>query len=308
MIVNVYAEKKKRGRKKKVIETPPPEIITKPEEEIYNNSIMTKREKHRMEKYGIIGYESVVDIFNNICISKNLPNLTIYGDSGSGKSYLINWLLAKLFKSHFKERVLYMSLNDERGISTIREKIKAFSNIQVKDDKDIPSFKVIVFDQAEYISLDAQNALRRIIEMSNNISRFIFLTRNTRCIIDPILSRCLQLNLNTNAQTIRIEKYNDFFPKIGKEKIKEICEMYGNFGREITLLETLTKLTEEEIEKFDIWEKIISDEDCEALFRIYNDKNACINDYVNFISEKMKDVNVNLSLKKIYMKNKLKKM
>ena len=302
MIVNVYAEKKKRGRKKKVIETPPPEINNIQEEEIYNNPIMTKREKHRMEKYGIIGYESVVDIFNNICISKNLPNLTIYGDSGSGKSYLINWLLAKLFKSHFKERVLYMSLNDERGISTIREKIKAFSNIQVKDDKDIPSFKVIVFDQAEYISLDAQNALRRIIEMSNNISRFIFLTRNTRCIIDPILSRCLQLNLNTNAQTIRIEKYNDFFPKIGKEKIKEICEMYGNFGREITLLETLAKLNDEEIEKFDIWEKIISDEDCETLFRLNNDKNATINDYVNFISEKMKDVNLNLSLKKIYIK------
>lgn len=303
MIVDIYAEKKKRGRKKKVVETV--EIIEnekKPEEDIFINSILTKREKQRMEKYGIIGYESVVDIFNNICLSKNLPNLTIFGEGGSGKSYLVNWLLAKLFKNHFKERVLYMSLNDERGISTMREKIKAFSNIQVKENPDIPSFKVIVFDQAEYISLDAQNALRRIIEVSNNISRFIFLTRNTRCIIDPILSRCLQLNLNTYAQTNRSKKYLEFFPEIGKTKIDEICEMYGNFGREIAILETLTKLTQNEIEKFEIWEKIISDEDCEYLFRLYKNRQVTLSDFVSFVSTKMRNVNINLSLKKIYCK------
>ncbi len=300
MIVDIYAEKKKRGRKKKIIEIP--QEIPKKEENIFNNSIMTTREKMRMEKYGIIGYESVVDIFMNICACKNLPNLTVYGVSGSGKTYLVNWLLAKLFKTHFKERVLFMSLNDERGISTMRDKIKAFSNIQVKESNEIPNFKVIVFDQAEYISLDAQNALRRIIELSNNISRFIFLTRNTRCIIDPILSRCLQLNLNTNAQTIRIEKYNNFFPKIGKDKIKMICDMYGNFGREITLLETLSNLNDKEIDKFDIWEKVVSDEDCEELIRIYKNRGATMNDYVNFIADRMKDVNVILSLKKIYSK------
>jgi len=302
MIVNIYAEKKKRGRKKKVVETT--EVIENipQDDSIFFNSVLTKREKMRMEKYGIICYESVVDIFNNICVSKNLPNLTIYGESGSGKSYLINWLLAKLFKNHFKERVLYMSLNDERGISTMREKIKAFSNIQVKENSEIPSFKVIVFDQAEYISLDAQNALRRIIELSNNISRFIFLTRNTRCIIDPILSRTLQLNLNTNAQIGRIDKYVRFFPKVRREKIEEICDMYCNFGREITLLETLSKLTEEEINRFELYEKVISDEDCEFLFRLYENRETVLVDFINFISDRMKNVNLQLSLKKIYGK------
>ena len=299
MIVNIYAEKKKRGRKKKITENPEP-IKPQIDENILNNSILTKREKQRMEKYGIIGYESIVDIFNNIILSKNLPNLTIYGESGSGKSYLINWLLSKLFKNHFKERVLYISLNDERGISIMREKIKAFSNIQVKENPDIPSFKVIVFDQAEYISLDAQNALRRIIELSNNISRFIFLTRNTRSIIDPILSRCLQLNLNTRTQISRIDKYCKFFPEIGKDRIEEICEIYGNFGREITTLETLTKLSTEQINDFNILEKVISDENCDELIRLFKNRDSKMADYVNFISEKMSDVNLSLSLKKIY--------
>lgn len=317
MIIDVYAEKKKRGRKKKVVEEP---VIQNKDESVKNeqniihnktldltnqehifySSVLTKRERRRMEKYGIIGYESVVDIFNNICVSKNLPNLTIYGDSGSGKSYLINWLLSKLFKNHFRERVLYISLNDERGISTMREKIKAFSNIQVKDDPEIPSFKVIVFDQAEYISLDAQNALRRIIELSNNISRFIFLTRNTRCIIDPILSRCLQLNLNTNAQVERIEKYLKFFPGIQREVIEEVCRNYSNFGREIATFEILSEMNEGDIVKYNLIEKVISDRDCDELMRLFSDNSSKLVDYVNYISEKMKNINLSLSLKKIY--------
>ncbi len=303
MIVNIYAEKKKRGRKKKVVEEETPQKISiNIDENIFNNSVLTKREKMRMEKYGIIGYESVVDIFDNICLSKNLPNLTIYGESGSGKSYLVNWLLAKLFRSYFRERVLYLSLNDERGIATMREKIKAFSNIQVKENPDIPNFKVIVFDQAEYISLDAQNALRRIIELSNNISRFIFLTRNTRCIIDPLLSRCLQLNLNTHSQTIRAEKYANFFPNIDRKLINDICSMYGNFGREITTLEILSKLTSDEVDRFGINEKIISDEECNFLFHLYENRETTMKDYVNFISEKMIGINLKLSLDKIYRK------
>lgn len=308
MIVDIYAEKKKRGRKKKVVEIPPQkEQIEKKEDiNIFNNSIFTKREKSRLEKYGIIGYESVVDIFNNICESKNLPNLTIYGESGSGKSYLVNWLLTKLFKQYFKERVLYMSLNDERGISTMREKIKAFSNIQVKENTDIPSFKVIVFDQSEYISLDAQNALRRIIELTNNITRFIFVTRNTRCIIDPILSRCLQLNLNTKAQVNRIQKYTEYFPNIKKDTIENICNIYQNFGREISMLETLNILTPVEIERFNIYEKEISDNQIDILLRLYEDKTASINDFIEFISQNMRNTNVSLSLMKIYDKLRLK--
>jgi len=195
-----------------------------------------------------------------------------------------------------------MSLNDERGISTMREKIKAFSNICVKEDDDVPSFKVIVFDQAEYISLDAQNALRRIIETSNNISRFIFITRNTRSIIDPILSRCLQLNLNTNSQVVRIQKYCDFFPRIKRDVIEGICETYGNFGREIATLEILTEMDDADVKRFDIFDRIIGEEECDIFMEIYEKNDSTMSDYVNFISRHMRNVNVILSLQKIYGK------
>jgi len=287
MIVDIYSEKGKRGRKKKVVEE---EIITE-EKIIY--SLITKKEKNRMDKYGIIGYESIVDIFNNIIKTKHIPNLTIYGKSGTGKSYLINWLLMKLFKNHIKDRVLMMSLIDERGISIMREKIKAFSNILVKEDKNLPSVKVIVFDQAEYLSLDAQNALRRIIELSNNITRFIFITRNTRAIIDPILSRCLQLNLCTIAVDNRKKDYIKFFPNLEKKEIYDVCDVYNNFGMEIAVLENMSLYGIKN-------DKILDEDKIIQLIELFLDKKTTLNYFIQFIGENMQNILINHSLQKIY--------
>jgi hypothetical protein len=288
MIVDIYSEKGKRGRKKKVVVEE--EIITE-EKIIY--SLITKKEKNRMDKYGIIGYESIVDIFNNIIKTKHIPNLTIYGKSGTGKSYLINWLLMKLFKNHVKDRVLMMSLIDERGISIMREKIKAFSNILVKEDKNLPSVKVIVFDQAEYLSLDAQNALRRIIELSNNITRFIFITRNTRAIIDPILSRCLQLNLCTIAVDNRKEDYIKFFPNLEKKEIYDVCDIYNNFGMEISVLENMNLYGIKN-------DNILDDNKIIKLIELFLDKKTTLNYFIHFIGENMQNILINHSLQKIY--------
>jgi len=295
MIIN---QEKKRGRKKKVVDPlpPPPKAPEQSSTGYYESTFLTNREKARMKKYGIIGYELIVEIFNNICVAKNIPNLLIHGESGSGKSYLTNYLLHELFKSHFKERVLYMSIHDERGISTIRDKIKAFSNIQVKEYSDVPSVKVIIFDQAEYISLDAQNALRRIIETSNNITRFIFITQNTRAIIDPLLSRCIHLNLNTSIQKGRIDRYAKLFPAIPPAKIREICETYNNFGREIYEMELLQITADYE----KLTENVISDKDCDVLIGLFQNSNSKMEDFIQFIDDHMRNVNISLSLKKIY--------
>lgn len=295
MIVDVYGEKVKRGRKKKIVEEPPvvpikDEIV----DEKYANNLITKKECQRMEKYGIIGYEPIVDIFKNIILTKNVPNLTIYGKSGTGKSYLVHWLLMKLFKNHMKERVLMMSLIDERGISTMRDKIKAFSNILVKEDPNFPSVKVIVFDQAEYLSMDAQNALRRIIELSNNITRFIFITRNTRAIIDPILSRCLQLNLCSSAVERRKEDYEKFFPNVGRKDICEICDIYNNFGMEITVLENMNMYGLEN-------NRILGEDKIKLLIDLLTDDKTTMRIFIDFIGDHIRDIFVIYSLHRVYL-------
>jgi len=294
MIVDIYGEKGKRGRKKKIVEEPPANPIKEEiEDEKYMNSLITKKERHRMEKYGIIGYEPIVDIFQNIILTKNVPNLTIYGKSGTGKSYLIHWLLMKLFKNHIKDRVLMMSLIDERGISTMREKIKAFSNILVKEDPNLPSVKVIVFDQAEYLSMDAQNALRRIIELSNNITRFIFITRNTRAIIDPILSRCLQLNLCSSAVERRKKDYEKFFPNVCQKDIYEICDIYNNFGMEIAVLENMNMYGLEN-------NRILEDDKIKLLIDLLIDSKTTMRMFIDFIGDHIRDIFVIYSLHRVY--------
>jgi hypothetical protein len=295
MIVDVYSEKGKRGRKKKIIEEPQVKLVEKQEieENKYINSLITKKEKQRMDKYGIIGYEPIVDIFQNIIITKNVPNLMIYGKSGTGKSYLVHWLLMKLFKNHIKDRVLMMSLIDERGISTMREKIKAFSNILVKDDPNLPSVKVIVFDQAEYLSMDAQNALRRIIELSNNITRFIFITRNTRAIIDPILSRCLQLNFCSSAVEKRKKDYINFFPNVEQKDICEICDIYNNFGMEIAVLENMNMYNLKN-------NRILEDDKIKLLIDLLIDSKTTMRMFIDFIGDNIRDIFVIYSLHRIY--------
>lgn len=294
MIVDVYGEKGKRGRKKKIVEEPPAVLIKEEiEDDKYLNSLITKKERLRMEKYGIIGYEPIVDIFKNIILMKNVPNLTIYGKSGTGKSYLVHWLLMKLFKNHIKDRVLMMSLIDERGISTMREKIKAFSNILVKEDPNLPSVKVIVFDQAEYLSMDAQNALRRIIELSNNITRFIFITRNTRAIIDPILSRCLQLNLCSSAVESRKVDYGKFFPNVAQKDICEICDIYNNFGMEIAVLENMNMYGLKN-------NRILEDDKIKLLIDLLMDGKTTMRMFIDFIGDNIRDIFVIYSLHRVY--------
>jgi len=295
MIVDVYSEKGKRGRKKKIVEEPQIKLVEKKEieEDKYVNNLITKKEKQRMDKYGIIGYEPIVDIFQNIITTKNVPNLMIYGKSGTGKSYLVHWLLMKLFKNHIKDRVLMMSLIDERGISTMREKIKAFSNILVKEDPNLPSVKVIVFDQAEYLSMDAQNALRRIIELSNNITRFIFITRNTRAIIDPILSRCLQLNFCSSAVEKRKKDYINFFPNVAQKDIYEICDIYNNFGMEIAVLENMNMYNLEN-------NRILEDDKIKLLIDLLLDSKTTMRMFIDFIGDNIRDIFVIYSLHKVY--------
>jgi hypothetical protein len=294
MIVDVYGEKGKRGRKKKIVEDPPVNPIKEEiEDEKYLNSLITKKERQRMDKYGIIGNEPIVDIFQNIILTKNVPNLTINGKSGTGKSYLVHWLLMKLFKNHIKDRVLMMSIIDERGISTMREKIKAFSNILVKEDPNLPSVKVIVFDQAEYLSMDAQNSLRRIIELSNNITRFIFITRNTRAIIDPILSRCLQLNLCSSAVEKRKNDYEKFFPNIGQKDIFEICDIYNNLGMEITVLENMNMYGLEN-------NRILDENKIKLLIDLLFDRKTTMRMFIDFIGDHIRDIFVIYSLHKVY--------
>lgn len=205
----------------------------------------------------ILGYKLVKEILDEIVKKKELPNLIINGKSGMGKNLLVDYLLDNLYEEKKKERVLNLNICDERGISVIREKIKCFANMQVYEEGNKPSYKVIVFDNAEYISSDAQNALRRIIEMTNNLTRFIFITNNSKCLIDPIISRCLFLNLNFEETEEKLRFYKGEYKLVKQDIIKYVIETSkNNFDLEKNVLRELNN-SEDERNKFKRMEKTV---------------------------------------------------
>lgn len=127
--------------------------------------------------------------------------MLFYGPPGTGKTSTILALAKSLFgPSLFRSRILELNASDERGINIVREKIKDFARIQLstppahdseyRSKYPCPPFKIIILDEADSMTQDAQSALRRTMERYSRITRFCLVCNYVTRIIDPLASRC----------------------------------------------------------------------------------------------------------------------
>lgn len=142
----------------------------------------------------VTGNREVLECLKSLDIS-DLPNMLFYGPPGTGKTTAIRALLKDLPK----QNVMELNASDHRGIDTVREKIKEFASIRL----DGP--KVVILDEADSMSRDAQGALRRVIEDFRS-TRFCFICNYYKKIIDPIVSRCTKFRFSPVNEVQRIRE------------------------------------------------------------------------------------------------------
>ncbi|EDO19637.1 hypothetical protein Kpol_1018p177 [Vanderwaltozyma polyspora DSM 70294] len=212
-------------------------------------------EKYRPKKLDdVAAQEHAVTVLKRTLGSANLPHMLFYGPPGTGKTSTILALTKELFGPNLiKSRVLELNASDERGISIVREKVKNFARLTVskpsKEDLEkypCPPYKIIILDEADSMTADAQSALRRTMETYSNITRFCLICNYVTRIIDPLASRCSKFRFKALDETNALDRLkfvaqeeNVNYKENVLEKILEISS--GDLRRAITLLQSASK-------------------------------------------------------------------
>lgn len=143
-----------------------------------NSLFVEKYRSKTLDEY--IGNEQLKQIVNKYIQNNDIQNLLFYGTPGTGKT-----TLAKLIVNNIDCDYLYINASDERGIDTIRDKVQGFASAAT-----FKTIKIIILDEADYLTIQAQASLRNIIETYSRSTRFILTCNYLEKIIEPLQSRC----------------------------------------------------------------------------------------------------------------------
>lgn len=170
-----------------------------------DSSIWTERFRPKTFKE-IIGQEKIVARIESFVKNKNIPHLLLSGPAGVGKSSCALVIAKELFGENWRQNFLELNASDTRGIDTIRNEVKNFCRTK---SMGLASFKLIFLDEADALTREAQQSLRRIMEQYAHNTRFILSVNYSSKIIDPIQSRCATFH----------------FKPLDKEAVKELIHI-----------------------------------------------------------------------------------
>ena len=132
-----------------------------------------------------VGNESIKKSISNYIGQNDIQNLIFYGPAGTGKTTLAKLIVKNIDCDH-----LYINASDERGIETIRDKVSGFASTM-----SFKPLKVVILDEADFLTIQAQASLRNVIETFSRTTRFILTCNFIERIIDPLQSRCQTLKV-----------------------------------------------------------------------------------------------------------------
>jgi len=208
----------------------------------YNISNMNKPNKPTkpwIEKYrprktqDIIQHDVIRKVCENIKKHKNMPNMLFKGPPGTGKTSVAFALSMELYGSKVAERVLELNASDDRGIKIVRNTIIKFTKLSMSDSDNFkyqcPDFRIIILDEVDAMTKDAQGALRKVMEDNIKNTRFILICNNENDIIDALKSRCTKFIFNEISIEniiIRLKNISEYEKlDISDDAIKLIAEI-----------------------------------------------------------------------------------
>lgn len=163
------------------------------------------------------GQEEVVKKVKAFVEQGNMPHLLFAGPAGTGKSSISIIVAKELFGDNWRQNFLELNASDTRGIDTVRGQVKDFA--RTRSIGEVP-FKIIFLDEADALTKEAQQALRRTMENFTRTTRFILSCNYSSRIIDPIQSRCAVFRFKPLSKENIFEKIE----KIAKEESLKVSE------------------------------------------------------------------------------------
>jgi len=249
-----------------------------------------------VEKYRPKTLDDVISNNHNIKTLKNLikngklPHMLFYGPPGCGKTSTIHACIKELYGDSASYMVMELNGSDDRGIGAIREKIKEFAWSKNFFNNNV---KLIILDEVDSMTFDAQSALRRIIELSTQTTRFCLICNYASKVIPALQSRCTHFRFSPLDGT---ELYNKILEiskiehvNITGNGIRTIIKLSdGDMRRCYNLLQSAYMLNHIKINESDIYKcaNIPQPEDIHKIFK-WLTTNTVIDTYNNIIRIKI---------------------